>query len=120
MADWRALEAKVDRKIVSTFGESVRLSFLKDGVVDPDRPLVDITAILRVGGDDSFTLGSGFRTRLSAGTGELVIDRSAYTGSPTRTGDRVRANDREGRPWFEVYSVSDRYTNLLVLSLGEA
>jgi len=120
MANWRDLEGKVDRIMARAFGEKVRLSFLKNGTVDPDRPTVDIVAILHAGGDDSYAAGTGMRTRLSAGKAELVIDRSTYAGSMPRNGDKVRANDREGQPWFQVAAVSDRYSNLLVLSLGQA
>ena len=122
MLNWRTWEAGVDQKIAKTFGESVRLSFLKNGAVDTDRPAVDITAVLHTGGDDSKPVGMGgeFRSRLSAGQAELLLDRSTYTGSPPRQGDKVRANDRAGKPWFEVLMVSDRYSNLIVLSLGQA
>lgn len=125
MVNWRNLEAAVDRKVGRTFGESVRLSFLKDGVVDPDRPQAEIVAILQVGGDDSNApgdrvSGGSFRTRLSAGQAELAIDGSSYSGPMPRVGDKVRANDRAGQPWFEIAAVSDRYSNLIVLSMGEA
>lgn len=120
MASWRELEAKVDQTTARLFGERVRLSFLKNGVADPDRPLVDISAILHTGGDDSFAVGTGFRSRLAAGKAELVIDRSSYAGPTVKTKDKVRALDRAGQPWFEVSAVSDRYSNLLVLSLNQA
>lgn len=122
MVNWRNLEATVDGKIGVTFGEEVRLSFLKNGVADPGRPLVDIRAVLHTGGDDSNAIGVGeqFRTRLAAGEAELFIDRSIYEGSMPKAGDRVRGNDRAGTPWWEVSKVSDRYSNLLVLSLTQA
>jgi hypothetical protein len=122
MVNWRLLEAKVDQKIGATFGESVRLSFMDSGELDQTRPLINIVAVLHTGGDDSIPIGTGslYRSRLSAGTAELLIDRSTYSGSMPRKGDRVRANDRDGTPWFEVMSVSDRYSNLIVLSLGQA
>lgn len=122
MAGWRNLEARVDQKISRAFGEPVRLSFLKNGTVDPARPQIEIAAVLHVGGDDSKPLTEGsdrFRSRLLAGQAELFIDRSTYAGPMPRQGDRVRANDRAGQPWFEVAGVSDRYSNLIVLSLGE-
>ena len=122
MANWRKLEAAVDQKIGRAFGEAVRLSFLKDGVVDAARSAVDIVAVLHAGGDDSKPLTDGsdrYRSRLLAGQAELFIDRSTYAGPTPRAGDRVRATDRAGKPWFEVAGVSDRYSNLLVLSLGE-
>lgn len=120
MANWRELEAKVDQAEIRLFGERVRLSFLKNGVVDPDRPAVDIDAILHCGGADSFQAGTGYRTRLAASQAELVIDRSTYTGPMPKKSDKVRAYDRGASVWFEVLTVSDRYSNLLVLSLGGA
>lgn len=124
MVNWREREAATDR-IVSRpahAGETVRLSFMKDGTVDPDRQMVEIVAILATGGDDSKPMGDGndrFRSRLSLGQAELFIDRDTYAGPMLRKGDKVRANDRTGKPWFEVATVSDRYSNLLVLTLGE-
>lgn len=120
MVNWRKLEAMVDQKIGLSFGESIRLSFLKKQQPDPDRPKIDIMAVLHVGGDDSKSPGpSGtYRSRLSLGEAELFLDRSVYSGPIPVTGDRVRANDRHGTPWFEVAAVSDRYSNLIVLKLG--
>lgn len=119
--DWRTLEANVDAAMARTWGESVRLSFMDKGAPDPARALTNITAVLHTGGDDSNNPGTGetHRTRLSAGEAELFIDRATYGGPMPRTGDRVRANDRIGAPWFEVRAVSDRYSNLLVLSLNQ-
>jgi hypothetical protein len=119
--DWLALERKVDRVVGNAFGESVRLSFLKNGTVDPSRSAVDIVAQLHVGGDNSASLeggrGDGYRSRLAAGMGELFLDRSRYTGPMPRAGDKVRANARAGQPWFEVSMVGDHDTNIIVVSL---
>lgn len=123
MVNWRNLEAAVDQKIGRSFGESVYLKFNRNGVTDPERLAVTINAILHVGGDDSMPLGNGddrFRSRLSAGRAELFIDRSTYRGPDPALKDEVRAMDRAGKPWFEVLNISDRYSNLLVLSLGES
>ncbi|MCD4511531.1 hypothetical protein LQT97_09800 [Brucella pseudogrignonensis] len=122
MVNWRKLEAMVDQKIGQSYGESVRLSFMKGQVADPAKPMIDITAVLHVGGDDSHAPGptGTYRSRLSLGEAELFLDRSTYTGPLPQEGDKVRANDRDGKPWFEVASVSDRYSNLIVLKLGHA
>lgn len=122
MVDWRKLEARVDAVHTKTWGETVRLSFMDGAVLDPERALTDIRAILHTGGDDSKSVQGGlkYRTRLSAGQAELVISRDAYTGPMPRVGDRVRATDRAGAPWFEVAGASDRYSNLIVLSLNQA
>ncbi|WP_435656911.1 hypothetical protein [Brucella pituitosa] len=121
MANWRKLEAMVDQKIGLSYGESVRLSFMKGQVADPARPMIEVpTAVLHVGGDDSHAPGptGTYRSRLSLSEAELFLDRSTYNGPMPQAGDKVRANDREGKPWFEVATVSDRYSNLIVLKLG--
>ena len=124
MVDWLRLESMVDKVVGNAFAESVRLSFLKNGAVDPTRPAVDIVAQLHVGGDDSSSMeggrGDGYRSRLAAGTGELFIDRNRYTGNLPKVGDRVRANSRRGTPWFEVSMVGDHDTSLAVITLKRA
>lgn len=122
MVNWRKLEAMVDQKIGQSYGESVRLSFMKGQVADPAKPMIDIGAVLHVGGDDSRAPGptGTYRSRLSLGEAELFLDRSTYSGPVPKEGDKIRANDRDGKPWFEVASVSDRYSNLIVIKLGHA
>jgi hypothetical protein len=118
--DWRTLEARLDGIQIKAWGEGIRLSFLKGGALDVDRPTAEIRAILHTDSDLSNALQQGlkYRTRLSAGRAELIIDRATYAGPPIRSGDRVRANDREGQPWYEVAAVSDLHSNLLVLTLN--
>lgn len=107
----------------TVFAEPVKLSFLKDGEVDPGRPAVEITAVLRVGGGKESSLAPGtsraWRSKLAAGKAELHIDRSRYAGPDLQSGDRVRALARRGQPWFEVLRVDDRGDTRLVLELGE-
>lgn len=118
--DWRALEQQVDRTINAAFGETVRLAFFKKGLVDTDRPAVEVRAILHVGGNDSISsFGDGMRTRLAQGKAELFIERATYAGLVIRTDDKVRALTRIGQPWFMVSSVNDRDTSLLTVSLNE-
>jgi hypothetical protein len=121
MADWRNLERKIDGIEARRWGETVRLSFFdRDGRSDPDRQQTEIRAILHVAGDVAVQPGPGFNTRLATGTAELIIDRSTYAGPPIRTKDSVRAIERDGAPLFDVRTIGDRFSNLLVLSLGQA
>lgn len=123
MPDWRQLEAAVDRKIGRAFPDAVLLKFNRSGKADPERPEVEITAILHVAGDESIALGSSndrFGTKLSAGQAALFIDRSSYDGPTPKVKDEVQALGLAGQPWFEVLAIGDRFTNLLVLTLGES
>lgn len=123
--DWRQLERAVDKIERKAWGETVRLSFLKNGAADPARPQWTGRAILHTGGDDSVPvgergLGGNFRVSLAAGEGELFLTRGEYDGPMPQTGDKVRALDRDDTPAWEVKMVSQRYSNLLVLSLTQA
>lgn len=115
--DWRALEQQVDRTMNTAFGENVRLVFKADSVVDPDRPAVEVRAILHVDADQLASFGEGMKTRTTSSTAELLIDRAAYSGPAIRSGDSVRAVTRVGQPWFSVVRVSDRDTSLLRVTL---
>ena len=115
-----------DRVLAATdkaFAEPVRLTFLKDGALDPNRPSLEIEAVLRVGGGDENNMAGGYaqswRTQLAAGKSELHINKATYTGPAIDPGDRVRALSRSGHPLFEVLRVDDRGESRLVLALGE-
>lgn len=124
MVDWRKLEAAVDRKVGGAFGERVRLSFMKSGKADPDRPQIIVRCeALCVGGDEISHLGGGrsgqFQTRLASGEAELFLDRATYDGPPLQSGDSVRAMERSGQPAWEVATVTDRHSNLIAVRLKE-
>ena len=115
-----------DRTLAATdkaFAEPVRLTFLKDGALDPARQSVEIEAVLRVGGGDESNMAGGFaqswRTQLAAGKSELHVNAATYEGPQIKPGDRVRALSRNGTPLFEVLRVDDRGQSRLVLALGE-
>jgi len=105
------------------FAEPIRISFLKNGAVDPSRQPVDVEGVLRAGGGKETNAAGGFaqswRTQLAAGKAELHLNAASYAGPTIRTGDRVRAVSRRAMPWFEVLRVDDRGESRLVLELGE-
>ena len=106
------------------FAEPVRLSFFtSQGTLDPTRPLIEIEAILRVGGGSTTAvggIGSAWRVRIHAQKAELHIDRTTYPDLVIRTNDKVRALARPGQPWFEVAAIDDRTDGRLVLQLNES
>lgn len=103
--------------------EPVKLSFLRDGEVDPNRPTRDIEAILDVrAGETAMVSGAidrDWRSHVSSQRSGLYIDRAKYPDLVIRKGDKVKALARPGQPWFEVLAVDDRGNTRLVLQLGE-
>lgn len=124
-ARFHALRNRVLAVTDHVFAEPVRLHPMKKGVVDPDRPAVEIEAILRVGGGKE-TLVSGLRTdkawrsKIQAQRAELHIDRAKFPNLICRREDKVRGLARDGQPWFEVLGVDERGETRLILQLGEA
>jgi len=123
-ARFHTLRDRVVASVDQAFAEPVRLSFMKDGKQDPGRPVVEIEAILRVGGGKE-VLASGkltdnsWHSKFAGNPSELYIDRSKYPTIVLRAGDRVKALSRNGEPWFEVLTVQDRGEARLILTLGE-
>lgn len=123
-ARYHAIRDRVLRLVDHVHAEPVRLSFMKGGAVDPARPVVEIEAVLRVGGGKETAVSgrsadSAWRSRIQAQRAELHIDRTRYPLIVARKGDRVKALSRPGEPWFEVLTIDDRGMTRLVLQLGE-
>lgn len=119
--DWRAIETTTDRVVVRAFGELVRHAPMKSGAADPARQAADIRGVLHTpAAKGSFSLGGGFLITLSASEGALVINRDDHPGRIFRQGDKVRGLDLPGQPWWEVKTVNDRFSSILVLVLNEA
>lgn len=118
---WQHIEAALDRAVFGAFAELVRLSPLKNGVLDPDRPMTTVMAILHSPSvDGSISLGNGMITTVSASAHALVINRAAYPDIVVRKLDKVRAMSRPGTPLFEVARVSDRHSGIILVELSIA
>lgn len=123
-ARFHALRDRVLAVVDDRLAEPVKLSFMKGGVLDVDRPAIEIEAILRVGGGKETSVdggrSGGWRSRIQVGRAELHIDRAKYPDIVARAGDKVKALARQGEPWFEVLAVDDRSMSRLVLQMGES
>jgi len=120
MANWQNLTAMAHRTADRLFGEPVRLSFLKGGQLDPARPAADIRAQLHLPGESDVTPGrsnSSFTTQLLGGTGLLIIQKAAFAGE-LRQGDKVRADARDGQPWFEILAVDANGASQIVAQIS--
>jgi len=122
-ARFHELRDRVMASVDLKFAEPIRLSPMKDGVTDPLRPQVQFEAVLRTGPPKGGGMDGGsnktWLARISAGKGELHIDRTTYLGPLPRKGDALRAVSRIGEPAFEVLFVNDRHHTRLILELGE-
>lgn len=122
-ARFHELRNRVVATVDDKLAEPVRLSPMKGGGPDADRPQTTIDAILRTGASKGGSLEGGrsrsWRSSLTAGTAELHIDRVKYPNVVLRKGDAVRATSRAGEPAFEVLAVDDRNHVRLIIALGE-
>lgn len=120
MANWLNLTAMATRTAGRLFGEPVRLSFLKGGQEDSTRPMAELRAQLHIPGESDVVpsrSNSSFTTHLVGGTGLLIIQKAVFTGE-LRQGDKVRADARDGQPWFEILAVDDKGSDLIVAQIS--
>ena len=123
MASWQRLTAMATGVTHRLFREPVRLSFLKQGLVDPTRPQIEITAQLHLPEETDGKLGrssSQFQIEVVSGVGLLIIQKVDFVGHRLITGDMVRGLDRAGQPWFEILSVDTRGTDQIVAKISLA
>lgn len=102
------------------FGESVRLSFFSGGQPDPERPPADLQAQLHLPGESDASPARGnssFSTHLVGGTGLLIIQKADFAGQ-VREGDKVRANARDGQPWFEILTADTKGASQIVAQIS--
>ncbi|MFV0385666.1 hypothetical protein [Paracoccus sp. (in: a-proteobacteria)] len=120
----RALREGLMIAVDDVWSETVRHLPLAGGRRDPDRDVIEITAVLRTGEREvepvRLARGGTARPGQAADGGYLRIDRAAHAALVIRKGDKVVALDRDGHPVFEVLSVDDRSHLRLICALGDA
>lgn len=111
--------AVVDR----AFGETVKVVFVKDGKADPERPAIEVTAVLRTAAQVSPSMAGGrgqaWNAEIAAGSATLFVNRSRYPDLSLNKGDRVQAIQRPGLPWFDVARQDSRSHGRLIVHLSE-
>lgn len=120
MANWKALEALNDRMVLGANDEEVRHLPQKNGTADPSRPVQNIRGVLHTPNPaGTINIGNGLTTTLTAAEAALVVDRTAYSTIIFRTGDVIRGNELPGTPLWEIKTVNDRYSSIIVLALNQ-
>lgn len=110
----------------SVMAETVRLSPMKDGVSDPDRPQGNLNGVLRTAEQAAVRFASGrgevarsVGVAVAAGGALLALDPVAYADIDLVQGDKVRATSRPGKPLFEVDHVDpDTHHRVMVYLKG--
>lgn len=124
VARYHALRDRTLAAVDRALAEPVRLSPMRDGAADSERPQIVIDAVLRVSPGTDATVSGGrdrnWRSQYHAQPSALHIDRAVYPDIDIRDGDKVRALARPGEPVFVVASVDDRSAHRLVVNFGEA
>jgi hypothetical protein len=123
MVNWQDVEARAARVVDRVFAEDLELHFLTNGRADPSRARTTARGPLRTGrGKEDSPAGrvQSWGARIASGRAVAHITRSTYAGPLPRKGDKVRAIERQGSPWFEIIRVDDRDAARIVLELTEA
>lgn len=121
MASFHQIQADAIRAVDAVMSETLRHFPLAAGKADTARAQSDIRGVLRVGRNKDMAAAgtnAGWSQRIATGKAELHLDR---TGLPDlRKGDKVRATERPGSPWFEVLGMTETAHGRLVIDLGAA
>ena len=122
MATFQQIQADAIRAVDAVMSETLWHFPLAAGEPDATRTQSDIKGVLRVGRNkDSNTAGdrgAGWAQRIATGKAELHLDRGGLPD--VRKGDKLRATERPGSPWFEVLGMTETAHGRLVLDLGVA
>lgn len=120
--DWKKLEAATDLAVLGAFSELVRHSpMTSTGAVDSTRPIQDIRAVLHTPTPaGTISLANNIVTTFAAAEGALVVNRAQYPAIVFRARDRIRGSELTGQPWWEVKTVNDRYSSVIILALNQA
>lgn len=121
MVNWRIIEAKVDKTIGDTFGEEVRhFPYKKDGTVDSSRPITTIRGVLHTPSPEgTINIGESIVTNMAASEGALVVQRADMGAVIFRPKDVIQGIDLPGDPRWEIKTVNDRYSSIVVLTLNQ-
>ena len=120
MVNWRTLEAKADRTIGATFDEEVRHLPQKNGTADPGRPVTNLRGVLHTPSPEgTINIGAGVVTNMAASEGALVVQRADMGAVIFRPKDVIVGLDLDGSPKWEIKTVNDRYSSIIVLTLNQ-
>jgi len=105
-------------------GEQLQHTPLSGGAADASRSPVTVIGRLRTdeGNRPSYSNGRGEAVRVgqSGVAGEIEISIARYADLDVRRGDKFRALDRVGQPWFEVSRENNRSRGRRIIKVSAA
>ena len=110
------------KAVDDVMAETLRHYPLSKGEADASRNRTDLQGVLRTGNADEKNVAgtsTSWGSRIAAGKARAHISRVAYPDLVIHDGDKLRAMDRAGQPWFAVSSVDDRNHGRLIAELNE-
>ena len=122
MANFQQIQADAIRVVDRVMAEDLLLFPLTGGRVDATRRGGPVRGVLRVGRNTDKNAagepGAAWAQRIAMGKAELHVDRAGALD--IHKGDKLRAIERPGAPWFEVLSMTENAHGRLVIDLGAA
>ena len=116
----RSSRALVER----VHGDLLRISFMANGKLDPDRSQIEVRAIVSVSEPELMQFRGGGKNAMRGEVGAchavLYLDHATYTGPALRVGDKIRALEKPGQPVWQIAQVADRDQGLMKFPLTEA
>ena len=123
-ARYHRIKNRVLKTVDRALAEPVTIWPFNDGSADTTRNKVDVEGVLRVNGGQVSNAAGGYsgswRSRISAGTAQMHIDRAQYPDLLVKKGDKLKAMSRHGQPLFLVERIDDRGLSRLVVELSES
>ena len=122
MANFHKYRDLAVRTVDELMGETLRIVPLDGGRADATRTPREVISPLRVGVEENDGVSGkskSWGSRIASGKARAHISRTEYPDLLVRQGDRLRAVERAGQPWFEVDAVGDRDHARIIVALVE-
>lgn len=121
-APYAALRDRMVAETDKRFAETVSFVPVVDGLADAGAA-AEIVAVLRTATQAAGHMDGGkssqWNVDIAAGSATLFVSKADYPEFSARTGDRVKAIDRAGAPWFEVARFDGRSHTRWIVHLTE-
>jgi len=119
--DWKTIEAAADAAVLGAFGEEVRHHpMTSSGTIDTTRPVQLFRAVLHTPHPaGTISLGNNLVTTFTSAEAALVVNRADYPSMVFKVKDKIKGMDLPGQPFWEIKTINDRFSSILILALNQ-